>query len=700
VRIDQGKVGVTYLTTKGLKVTYLGPGKGTDRIRVRSEQSGKEIEIPSSYEVSDPDGDPPRAEPAELIAAKDWKGLATWIGSADEVEIDDLLEEYPLAKVQQLVDDAKRKRREGDAGEQPVNESNPSDEPASPPAAKDTGPLAPVECGVCHRVVRLRKQRVAPYDIVLDTHSSDTSPVCSGSSRRPDQTFAPVVEEEVVSEADEVDLDEDEPDPVPTEHDIEMQAAKDEVVLNRLQELGIDPAEVGEGPTPVPPKSAEQVALEAQLEQDAADLAVARAAHGQIPREDRVALLWSNVRDSRAALALEEDAEVIAEAIRAEEKAKARKTILMQLRGRWHTLTGKTWEESEPQGKAMRYRLHVSGKPGWIEVDATSLQLAVSHFRRNSYSELPTGDAWEQKFEDDDTVWVPVDPDARRYFWIVVEEIPAEVPKAETPAPMQAEEEAPEPTIDPTVIIGLGRSLDEQRIETASLNPAWWAWFGRASGAGTGEWWTVRLIAAIGVETSGHKIMQLEDAVSAAFTDMDDPGLPSFIRELLAACDRRIRQLEQPRRSRDEDAPEEEDRVEDESVSEETPAPETAPPPEPAERRDDEFALEHLVIVRKPDGTEDLWGRQPGQTPRRIGDASAPHLREAARLVRAAALAAARSTGPVPGSTGPVDLALIREYDTNLSTAQSGLSALAALLPSLHALGLDVTLTITTRSKQ
>lgn len=105
--------------------------------------------------------------------------------------------------------------------------------------------------------------------------------------------------------------------------------------------------------------------------------------------------------------------------------------------------------------------------------------------------------------------------------------------------------------------------------------------------------------------------------------------------------------------------------------------------------------VEDLDVVQLPDGRQELWVRPAGEQPRRLGDVREPRLASAVQLYanhQAQLRAAQAPPAHIPTA------AAATATPTQLQAAQAALSALAAGLPALAAMGLHVDLRITTRT--
>lgn len=98
------------------------------------------------------------------------------------------------------------------------------------------------------------------------------------------------------------------------------------------------------------------------------------------------------------------------------------------------------------------------------------------------------------------------------------------------------------------------------------------------------------------------------------------------------------------------------------------------------------FQVQDLVVHQLPDGTEDLWAHVPGHRPALVGKVGDPKIAQAVELYR-------RHQAELNGKPGT---ARAKANDA-ATAAQAALAAFAAALPALSAMGLDVSLTITTR---
>ena len=114
-----------------------------------------------------------------------------------------------------------------------------------------------------------------------------------------------------------------------------------------------------------------------------------------------------------------------------------------------------------------------------------------------------------------------------------------------------------------------------------------------------------------------------------------------------------------------------------------TPTPRAAKP-EP--RKPLAFQVQDLRVHSLPDGSEDLWVHAPGHRPARVGQVGDPKIAEVVELYRRHQAEIAPS--PKHGTAR-----------ARADAAKAALSALAEGLPELASLGLDVTITITTRPR-
>lgn len=100
------------------------------------------------------------------------------------------------------------------------------------------------------------------------------------------------------------------------------------------------------------------------------------------------------------------------------------------------------------------------------------------------------------------------------------------------------------------------------------------------------------------------------------------------------------------------------------------------------------FQVQDLKVHALPDGSKDLWAYVFGHHPALVGRIGDPAIAQVVELYERHLLEKTQEQAPTPKPADPADPAL---------SAQAALAAFAAALPALSAMGLDVTLTITTR---
>lgn len=672
MKLKNATIEQTYQTKSGIAIKVMGPGLAPDSILVVNVKTGRPLELSGEYLVIDEDGGTP-IEPASLIASKDWPALDAYLRTLDELELDEFLERYPLAKVGELV----RLIRRGAASGPATDESTADIGAEATPVEDDTTDeeIKVETCAHCDALTALREQPVQPFGLVFATHPGTAEPVCPGTGMTASATRQAKARSEgrlyesityrlhlrgwEASDGAAPEVVAESPlaaakhflglYPHLTTTDISWAPVGQVWIPTDPKFHGLFSIEVITGvkvewiePTPpapteaelellkgkdeavaarlervgVPPESVGEGAAAPPLptttqEQEQAAAEVQAAADGYVAQslEGRALVLSSNVRESRHGLSLEQDPDAI------------RRAIVL--------------ENDKP-------------KPRKTIIGQLTARLNVL-----------TG-------------------------------LSPEPPKRAAPPAEPVVEDAEPPRTNGSMITIAGWAF--------STSAPWWAWWGRIGHTRPGlePTWISRALEDLDpvsedVASVIERLDSIETAISQAWPD--DENLPEHVCHVLQWFADETRHLEQRLAVESEPAPTEIEWDNANLKRDPAPAPKPAEPPE--------VAVDHLVIVRKPDGTEDLWLREPGKPARLLGDAALPQLREAARACRAAALAAARTpTAPVPATNnaGPVDAPTIRGYDTRVAMAQATLASLAAGLPALHALGIDVTITISTRS--
>jgi hypothetical protein len=128
------------------------------------------------------------------------------------------------------------------------------------------------------------------------------------------------------------------------------------------------------------------------------------------------------------------------------------------------------------------------------------------------------------------------------------------------------------------------------------------------------------------------------------------------------------------------------------------PAPVKVAPPKAKAGPPLTFQVQDLQLHQLPDGTEDLWAHAPGHRPALVGKVGDPKIAQVVELYRRHLAETGRTPPPPNTAAGRAEAAADAKADP-MAQAQATLSALAAGLPALAALGLDVTITITTRPR-
>ncbi len=101
------------------------------------------------------------------------------------------------------------------------------------------------------------------------------------------------------------------------------------------------------------------------------------------------------------------------------------------------------------------------------------------------------------------------------------------------------------------------------------------------------------------------------------------------------------------------------------------------------------FQVQDLKVHALPDGSKDLWAHVPGHHPALVGRIGDPAIAQVVELYERHLQEQAQEQEQAPPSTQkPAD---------SVISAQAALAAFAAALPTLASMGLDVSLTITTR---